>query len=336
MPYQTRDDYIIRSAMPDDVPRISALFDLVYGESSHPCRHPDDVHRSLQHDIWRVALKDDHLVACMAGLWLDGYQVYERARGVTHPEFRAHGMARQLMDEVLQAMWVKPQCDLVIGCPRSDAITRIVIKETAPPFVIVGHDGGMNIANGTREFHLIGMSVNPYRQPLRIEAENPSGSPSAFVDEQVLTRLAFRTQRGVYPPTHVVGPATACRVHAQSWCMGYRYDPDCQSLQITNLEGPEDDANRQLAGLAACLLEAPTAMHRWAYVLSDKTDFIVGMQDLGFRVSAFLPGWFPTAQARYDCVLLTQCSSPEPPVAHGIQAWINRFDRHLNPDLTLT
>ncbi len=335
MEYRTHNDYTIRSGAPEDVPQIIALFNDVYGDSSHPCRHPDYVHASLQRDIWRVALDGPHIVSCTAGLWHDWNRMYERGRMVTHPEFRTHGIARQLMDAVLEAMWAQPQCDLVMGYPRSETITRLLFKEDNPPFIIIGHDGGMNIADGIREYHLLGMSVNPSRQPLRITALGPTCYSPTFIEGHLIPRLNFRTQEGVYPRVDIAGPPAACRAHAHAWSIGYLYDPDGQSLQITDLDGPTDDPDRRLDGLASCLQEAPDAVHRWACVLYDKTDLILGMQELGFQVTAFLPGWFYAEPARYDCVMLTQCMSSEPPIANGTQEFITLFDSSLNYQTTL-
>ena len=335
MEYQLYDDYTIRAGVPDDVPQIVSLFNLVYGESSHPCRRPDFVLESLKHDIWRVALAGKEIVSCTAGMWHDWNQIYERGRSVTHPEFRAHGLGRQVLDAVLDAMWAHPRCDIAIGFPRSDIMTRLLFKETNPPFIIVGHDGGMNIADGIREYHLLGMSVNPYRRPLRITPLGPTCYSSTFIDGQLLPRLTFRTEEGSYPSADIVGPPATDRVHARSWSLGYQYDPDGQSLHITDLNGTDGDPEHRLDGLASCLREAPEAAHRWAFVLYDKTDLILGMQELGFQVSAFLPGWFYTERARYDCVMLTQCTSPEPPVAHGTQEFISLFDSTLNHQATV-
>ncbi|PON11767.1 hypothetical protein C2W62_43100 [Candidatus Entotheonella serta] len=335
MEYRTQNDYMIRAGVPDDVPQIVSLFNEVYGESSHPCRHPDFVRASLQHDIWRVALAGSEIVACSAGMWHSWNQLYERGRSVTHPEFRTHGLGRRVLDAVLEAMWAQPRCDLVVGYPRSDVMTRLLFKEMSPPFIIVGHDGGMNVADGMREYHLIGMNVNPHHQPLRIIPPGPTCYSTTFIEGQLLPRLTFHTREEAYPPADIVGPSIASRAHSRSWSIGYQYDPGGESLQVTDLDGQMDDPERRLDALASCLEEAPEATHRWMYVLYDKTDFILGMQDLGFQVSAFLPGWFYTERARYDCVLLTQCISPEPPVAQGTQEFINLFDSTLNHQTTL-
>ncbi len=334
MEYRTHHDYIIRAGVPDDVPQIVSLFNEVYGDSSHPCRRPDFVLASVQQDIWRVALAGKKIVACTAGMWHGWNQIYERGRSVTHPEFRAHGLGREVLDAVLEAMWAHPQCDLVVGYPRSDIMTRLLFKETTPPFIIVGHDGGMNVADGVREYHLIGMNVNPNRQPLRIVPAGPTCYSSTFIEGQLLPRMTFLRQEGTYPKVDIVGPTPDCRIRSCTWSMGYQYDPDGQSLQITDLDGEMDEPERRLDALAACLQEAPEAMHRWMYVLYDKTEFILGMQDMGFQVSAFLPGWFYAERARYDCVLLTQCNSPEPPVAQGTQEFISLFDSTLNHQAT--
>ena len=335
MKSQTYRNYTIRSGNLEDVPQIVSLFNHVYGQSSHPCCHQDYVRTSLQRDMWCVALAGKEIVACTAGMWHDWNRLYERGRSVTHPEFRAHGLGRQVMDAIQEAMWAQPHCDLAIGFSRNDAMTRLVLKETNPPFIIIGHDGGMNIANGVREYHLLGMSVNPNRRPLRITPLGPTYYSSTFIDGQLIPRLTFQIRQGVYPPIDIVGPATASRAHVRSWSIGYQYDPDGQSLQITDLGGPLDDPERRLDGLASCLQETPAAVHRWAFVLYDKTAFIHGMQALGFQVSAFLPGWFYAEGARYDCVMLTQCLSHEPPVARGIQEFINLFDNSLNPQTAL-
>ena len=330
MEYQVYQDFMIRTCTLDDAHSIVSLFNRAYGESSHPCSDPDYVRTSLQRDIWYVAVAGQEVISCTAGVWRDWHRLYERGRSVTHPDFRKHGLGRRLMDAVLDAIWSRPEGDLVIGYPRNEAMTSLVLQETNPPFVLLGHDGGMNIARGKREYHLLGMSVNPHRQPLRMLPSGPTCYSSAFINGQLLPRLPFRIESGLYPDVDIVGPAATRRAHARSWSIGYHYEPEGQSLHIADLDGPTDDPGLRLDALAACLEETPEAAHRCAYVLYDKTEFILGMQALGFQVSAFLPGWFYAEGARYDCVMLTQCLSEEAPVARGTQEFINLFDSSFN------
>ncbi len=328
-PY-AKPNYLIRAAGPDDAAGIAGLFQKAYGSSSHPCKDPDFIKSTIGSDVWRIAVDDGAVVACTAGTRHEWNQMYERVRAVTDPTYRARGLMRHLMDSVIENMVAQPDCDLILGVTRGRAIMRLVEKETHPPLVVTGHDGGMNVANGRREYHMIGFSVPPGRQPRRVMADCPLPYTSSLMTEPLFSRFDFATFKGPYPSFHIVGPRSPHHISVENWRLNYAYDSRGDSLHITGLSGPETDSKQALDGLASCLQVARETEHTVAYVLYDKADFIRGMYELGFRISAVLPGWYTDGTERYDCLMLTRCTSPVPPAANGLEDMIELFTAGLN------
>src|SRR5262249_56513209 len=75
----------------------------------------------------------------------------------------------------------------------------------ASPPIAVGHDGGINVANGTREYHLITIARNPRANPIRVA---PRADAFPWLDsmrQPVLSSLGFASEPGEYPPAVVAG-----------------------------------------------------------------------------------------------------------------------------------
>jgi GNAT superfamily N-acetyltransferase len=334
MSHQGTNPYTIRAAAPADAPQLAALFQEAYLDSSHPCQDLAFVSQSLggNRDFWLVALEGGAIVSCMAGVWHGWNRTYETCRSVTHPRHRTHGLGRRLYELCLAHLYDQGDCALTFGLPRTRAMYRLISEGLGSPFVLAGHDGGMNVANGRREYHLIGVTTNPVRIPHRAAPLADPLASSAFIETQILSRLTFITTARSYPEALIVGPRGTHHTAVGPWSIGFTYERAslARSLHITRLSGPPGDTAGALEGVAAVLKAGPAAEHVYAYVLSDKGSFVGGMRELGFQVTAYLPGWYCRHDNRYDCLMLAKSTSPERPVAHETADLIEFFDRGLN------
>jgi hypothetical protein len=186
----------------------------------------------------------------------------------------------------------------------------------------------MNIANGLREYHLIGFTTNPTQSPQCATLLGNSSTSVGFIVMPILPELKVGTRCVRYPDVFIVGPTGTQCIHMGPWSISFNYD--ASSLHITDFSGPVEDLTSTLDGLATCLRALPDVEHIYAYVLSDKVQFVRGMRVLGFQATAYLPAWYCQDYDRYDCLMLTRCVSPEPPVAHGTRDWLELFNKGLN------
>jgi hypothetical protein len=84
----TTKSLTIRNATPQDSPSIARLFQLAYGQSSHPCKDAQHVREGIGSGstAWRVAVDQDRVVACVTLIVNAWNHSLELARAVTLPE----------------------------------------------------------------------------------------------------------------------------------------------------------------------------------------------------------------------------------------------------------
>jgi hypothetical protein len=327
---EATEQYTIRLAEPGDAPQIAHLFREAYGHSSHPCQDATVISQSIagKKDVWFVALESKTVVSCTAGVWHSWNRLYEASRSVTHPAYQHRGLGGCLLKRCFAHLYEKNDCDLILAVFRSSAMYRLVSESVERPFVLTGHDGGMNIANGLREYHFIGFTTNPMWAPQCAALLGNSSPFAGFIVTPILPGLKVDTRYVRYPDALIVGPTGAQCIRVGPWSISFNYD--VASLHITDFTGPGKDLTSALDGLATCLRVLPEVEHIYAYVLMDKVQLVGGMHALGFQTTAYLPAWYCQGHDRYDCLMLTKCVGPEPPVAHGTSDWLALFDKGLN------
>ena len=84
------NNYSFREIQSQDAHKIADLFQLVYQDTSHECREPDNVRKSIEDNSasWFVLVTDEKVVSCAALLRHSWNSFYETGRSVTHPEHR--------------------------------------------------------------------------------------------------------------------------------------------------------------------------------------------------------------------------------------------------------
>jgi len=332
-----------RAPLEQDAEPIAQLFQIVYRESSHPCKEAAFVRATFHsgRDFWLVAVANGRVVACTAMQRQPWNGVFESCRSVTHPEFRCHGLGGLLYQRILDQVSRRPDFTYVFGFPRTRGMLRLLCADVELPFVILGHDGAMNVANGCREYHLVGMTTNN-REPLRhVVSERGNVASAPFLQRQVLSRLGMIGEVGSYPSDLVVGPVGEQQAVVDGVVIEYRFDANLpnRALELMRVEAPGKDAGVVCCALETFLAQFPTVAHVSMNILSDKEELIGQLQHLGFEVSAYLPAWYVSGGRRYDCLMLIRQSFTEDPVAHETMELIQEFRQGLSdalaPDLAV-
>lgn len=317
----------IRNASPDDGPSIASLFQLAYGRSSHPCKDAQHVRDGICSGsaIWRVAVDQDVLVACVTLIVNVWNHSWELARAVTLPQYRGGGLGTELMQCSVDEACASPSCDVIVGFPRSQTMLHIV-SGLNPSMLPVGHDGAINVANGTREYHAIAYARNPSARFRHYIPSSSSLADTKFVRDEIFGPLGLRPERAEYPPQWVVGDGIE---HPDLRPFAFGYDPFCPSdaIEITAYNADSQDAGQAARELLLMLDSFADARHARLVVPVDKNDFIKGLVDAGFEITAYLPAWYLSLDGRYDCLLMVRRRFLEEATDHGVRDVVDRF-RH--------
>jgi len=144
------DQLTVRRAQPKDAPGIAALFLSMYRNSSHRFQSTASVREFLEdsRNFQILAEAGDRIVASMAmthNLWNDSYEL---GRAITIPEYRRNGLAGFLMQRVVDWVVGAGMGEVIFGYPRVRRIAELCAA-LDPKVVVVGHDAGRNVANGS-------------------------------------------------------------------------------------------------------------------------------------------------------------------------------------------
>ena len=317
----------IRLARREDARDIAALFQIAYAESSHPCKREDFVASSLQRrrtDVWHVSEADGRVTGCMGMLVHRWNQTWEIVRGVIHPDFRGGGLGTLLAQRALGRALESAECDLIVGFPRSRVMYRILNETVSPALHAIGHDGGINVAGGQREFHLVGMAIP---RPQRFEwCRLPAGR---FVENEILKPLELCGTHQPYPPLIIAGDAPR---HPDYGPFTFSYHPFCPSdaLEISGYNGSRHSESSIAEDLLGTMASFSHARHVRLTVLADKAVIQGTLLKQGFKITAYLPAWHLQNGVRYDCVMLTWLAPGIQPVDHGVRDLVDHFNQGLN------
>lgn len=321
----TPKSLMIRNATPEDSLSIARLFQLAYGQSSHPCKDAQHVREGIGSGstAWRVAVDQDRVVACVTLIVNVWNHSLELARAVTLPEYRGGGLGTELMQCSVDEACTSSSCDVIVGFPRSRTMLHIV-SGLKPSMLPVGHDGAINVANGTREYHAIAYTRNPGVRFRHHIPSSPSLADSEFVHNNIFGPLGFSPERAEYPPQWVVGDGIE---HPDLKPFSFGYDPFCPSdaIEITCYNADSRDAGQVARELILMLDSFYHARHARLVVPVDKSEFIEKLADAGFEVTAYLPGWYLHQGGRYDCVLMVRRRFSAEPTDHGVRNVVDHF-----------
>jgi hypothetical protein len=319
-------EVVIRRATAEDALRISRLFQVTYGDSSHPCKDECSVYESICSgaNTWRIAIDQDELVACVTLIHNRWNRSCEIGRGITLREYRGEGLATTMMQQSLNEAFAYWSCDVMIGFPRNQTMLNIALERLAPHFMPVGHDGAINVANGIREYHAITLVTNPRVSFCHYIPRSWSWANSDFVQHKIVKPLGLRPMPGDYPPLWVVGSGVAQEYPEP---FSFDYDPFClsNSLEITGCHTNFSNATEAANALLHMLEGFDRLRHTRVTALVDKAEFIRHLIEAGFELTAYLPAWYRQGNARFDCVLLVRGNFCEEPTDHGIRSIVDEF-----------
>ncbi len=321
--------HAIRPAEAGDVDGLVQLFNVAYADSSHPCKHAEFVRSTIGSPgfLWRVADRGGYIAACSAVVEHAWNRTWEIGRGVTHPEYRGAGIGAELCQQCVTAACEAATCDLVHGFPRNATIARIA-AQTQPALLPTGHDGGINVANGVREYHGVIFARNPKARLRHFSPPRANPGQAGFVQCAIFDALGLTPEPGAYPERWIAGPGTAPS-HGHPFSV--EHDPRCRSasLEVTGYFGSARTPGEMAAELLYSLERFPEIAHARLAVLADKTALIERLTRHGFEAVAYLPAWYWLDGGRFDCVLMARRRSRGEPAAYGLSVVVDRFREGL-------
>jgi hypothetical protein len=284
-----------REAEIGDAEAIATAFRVVYGSSSHPCRHPRYVARSIRdpRTRWFVALKHGRLVGSVCArrhpLWRG---VVEPSFQVVLPEERGTGLGRSLYLVAMgAALSLGP--DIIVEQPRHGATIHLA-SAIFPPKTFVGHDGGENVANGMVEHHLVGVWLSQRAQLQRVLPTVGSRAHALVQSDDVLSGFGFGT------------PSCSTR----------------STVVVPDVLARSERRGRRRGRWEGC------------YVLAERDRAIDRLAGRGFRPSAYIPALFFHEGRRHDVLLMTHTASREPRESHlacVVADWSRRLQALVTP-----
>jgi GNAT superfamily N-acetyltransferase len=305
----------VRRAGSNDAYAIATLFDSVYRDSSHPFRSVASVVEFLEdsRNFQILAEAGNRIVASMAMTYNSWNNSHELGRAITVPDFRRNGVARFLMQQVVDWVGDVASGDLIFGYPRVRRIAKLC-TELNPMIIPVGHDAGRNVANARRETHLIVCGIPRYARFTHVAPPVSDLVEWRFLREQIYAPLGLSGSPGRYPGQCFVGAASRNTVRSGAWTFDYPAGDPSGALAVIGREldglGPGEisqELDEMLSGFQ-------DVQHVTATVLGDNIQVIAALADRGFTVSAYLPAWYKHGQCRYDCVQVTR------PQYHGMSS----------------
>jgi GNAT superfamily N-acetyltransferase len=323
----------VRRAGPQDASALAALFHIVYQSGSHPFQTVAGIEAFLSQpcNFQILAERGKSVVASMAMTYNSWNNSFELGRALTHPEYRGHGLAGHLMQKVVNLVAQQRLGDLILGFPR---VRRIVdlCANLDRPIIVAGHDAGRNVANGTRETHVIVVGVPHYARFSHVAPPVPELLSWTFLLEQLYARLGLFPIPGHYPSDSFVGEPSASAWQTGNWVV--EYEEASGALSLLDCRSFADPA-RIGNGLDDLLARWPSAQLITATVLADKVPLIRALLGCGFELAAYLPAWYRVGSCRYDCVQVARPCYVGRPCTQDLEETLSSvaFELRLSPYL---
>jgi GNAT superfamily N-acetyltransferase len=318
----------IRRAGASDAPALARLFGTVYKDGSHPFLGADAIKAFLadSSNVQIVAENGGQLIASMAMAYNPWNDSYELGRALTLAEYRCHGLAASLIQNVVNWAADEGYGELVFGFPR---VRRIVdlCAALSPRMVAVGHDAGRNVANGARETHAIVCGI---LRPERFVHVVPASSELLqwpFLIKRIYAPLGLHGSIGQYPEDCFVGNRCRDANEFDGWI--FEYQTESRALEIIGgqLRLKAAAVRRSLDRLLARLGDVA---HISVTVPADKVTLIRALIEYRFELAAYLPAWYKVGRFRYDCVQLAKRLYAEVPREQDLGALLTDLGSEFN------
>ena len=279
-----------------------------------------------------VAEEGNRVVASMAmtcNAWNDSYEL---GRAVTLPEYRRNGLAAFLMQEVVDWVVAARLGELIFGYPRVRRIADLCAA-LDPEITVVGHDAGRNVANGSREIHLIVCGVPRHALFTHVAPRVAELRNWRFLRERIYSPLGLSGAPGEYPRESFVGAVPQSELEVGAWRFDYVAGSPSGALEAVSRQHDGATPQQMSAELTAILSGMPDVQHVTATVLADKAELIRALAVCGFEIVAYLPAWHWSGGYRYDCVQLARSLYTGQPTAQDFTDFSagcrRNFDRAL-------
>jgi GNAT superfamily N-acetyltransferase len=308
------DHLTIRRAGLKDANTIAELFHSMYRNSSHPFHSTTSVAEFLQdtRNFQIIAEADNRIVASMAMTFNPWNEAYELGRAITVPEYRRNGLAGFLMQQVVDWAAAAGCGELIFGYPRVRRIAELC--ETLDPKIIpVGHDAGRNVANGSRETHLIVCGIPRTARFTHVVPPVSELLGWRFLRERIYTPLGLTGSGGPYPARCFIGTVSRNPVASGAWLLDYAPEDPSGAVEVIGREDDYATPSEMIGELDEIFSRWPEVRHVTATVLADKVGVIRALAGRGFEISAYLPAWYSAERLRYDCVQLARRQYTDPP-----------------------
>ena len=319
----------VRRAGKSDARAIAELFQRTYEDSSHECKEVEYVRQTLLGDdhTWIVCEDGDEIVSvtcCRRSGWNHSY---ETCYSITKRHVRGQGLAKRLFVTALDVAYRRGDCEIVVGYPRSQTMFQLTTSGFASPPVAVGYDGGINVANGQREYHLITMARNARANPIRVAPRIDAFQWLDSVRRPVLASLGFASEPGEYPLAIVAGSGLGHEATIHGFRFSYLHDPTSPSgaVQVTGLSRQGSFATSPEKAFTSFVSKFASMPYIGVQVLVDKRPVIDLLQEIGFTITAYLPAWYPKGGRRFDCLMLVKSRFSAQPISHGLESVIDGF-----------
>ncbi|MCP8632066.1 GNAT family N-acetyltransferase [Pseudomonas mosselii] len=310
-----------RPASPADIEALAALFQQVYGQTTHPCQNPGYIHYSMGsgQQQWFVAEAQGQLLGCCCIARRPWNRSWEVCHGVIHPDARRTGAISSLIRLGFETHRPEP---VELGFYITRNIASHSVMNKIRPAVLVGHDGGPDTVDGLREYHLT--AIQPVLQAgfVHVAPWYVTTRAADFVRRLLYPALRLGVTPGSYPETFLSGPTGAER-HGQ---LSYTHDPKARALMLSGQCGCYLSSQAVLAELGALLRQHAQAEYVSLVILADKLELLASLRRLGFAITAYLPAWHLENGTRYDCLQLVFQDFDVAPRSHGFDDDIARFD----------
>lgn len=314
--------FILRPGRTEDVNSLAELFRITYGQTTHPCRNPIYIYNAMISGLqeWFVVEIDSLIVGCSCIARRPWNQSWEVCYGVVHPDTRRAGVISSLVRFSLENHCPEP-IELGFYITRNIASHSVMKKIRAA--VLVGGDGGPDMVDGIREYHLTAIHPQAADGFRHIAPWYASTSGTEFISDYLYKSLRLEPVPGAYPATYLTGPQGT----DQHGVFLYSYDTAANALMLSGYVGASETERGVMDELKALLQHWKSAEYVSACVLADKLELISSMIRLGFSITAYLPAWYQQDSARYDCIFLVLQDFPQAPRSHGFDAEVMFFDQ---------
>lgn len=320
-----------RRAVVSDAQALAEMFAQTYGETSHPLRDPQRIHELVNRseNICLLGLHRTRIVACVGITHYPWNDSFELGRAITVPEFRGQGLAVQLVQKCLDWLREVFQPAVFWGTPRVARIYDICCHDVSPQMIATGHDGGSNYAHGKPETHLLIFGSTQDPGPGHVRPLWKSRERSDCVEQRIWRPLGWSSQPGRYPAEFLTGPRNSDAKRHKN--LVYRFDSTCPSraLELLDFESSAPSETTFLSQLQSLLKLCSAARHVSFSLLADKIDLLERLVEIGFVVTAYMPGWHLATGRRYDCLRMVLHLIPENALGNGMEPIIASLDLEL-------